>query len=213
MKSKTVFAYVLYCSIFWSAAGQAELSTNVALTSDYIWRAVSQTLGDPAVQAGVDSAPEDDDEADVELDLYVGYGGETEGGFGWDVGVIQYRFPGARKSLLNTSEEVYIGASYDFFSLMLYQDFDNETTYVEAGLEFALPYELSLGLHAGHFDFDDSADYADYRISLSRTIAEFDFSLDYTDTNLSNSECADGYWFRDLCGGTFSLTVSREFTF
>ena len=67
----------------------AEISANVALTSDYVWRGVSQTLEDPAIQGGFDYAHDsgfaagvwasnvdfyetgdiDDDGADMELDL------------------------------------------------------------------------------------------------------------------------------------------------
>lgn len=221
-----------------SAFAEGELSANLGLTSDYIWRGISQTLGDPAVQGGVDyshdsgvylgvwasnvdffsnnapdSTPDDDDEAEIELDLYVGLAGEFDVGIGWDVGVIQYRYPEARKSLIDTSEEFYVGASYDLASMMVYRDFDNESTYVEASLEFELPQEFNLRLRGGYFDFDDTRDYTNFEIALSRSIAGFDLSVQYTDTDLSSNECAEGYWFDDLCDGTFSVTAVRELNF
>ena len=87
------------------ALAAAQYSASLTLTSDYVWRGVSQTLGDPAVQGSFDyehnsglyagvwasnvdffdpSAPgasvADDDNADLELDLWLGYAGETRGG-------------------------------------------------------------------------------------------------------------------------------------
>ena len=82
-------------------AAHAELSANVAVTSDYIWHGVSQTNERPALQAGVEYAHESGfyigtwgsnvdfaedvaDPARVEIDLYGGVRGETEWGLGWD---------------------------------------------------------------------------------------------------------------------------------
>ncbi len=236
MNFRVIGLGALCCATAWPSFAEGELSANLAVTSDYVWRGISQTLGDPAIQGGIDyahesgvyvgawasnvdffssnapdSTPDDDDDAGIELDLYVGYSGETEFGFGWDLGVIQYRYPGARKSLLDTSEEFYAGASYRFFNVMVYRDFDNDSSYVEAGLEFELPQAFTLNLRGGHFDFDDAQDYTDYGIALSRSLAGFDVSVQYTDTDLSDSACAEGYWFDDLCDGAFSVTVAREF--
>ena len=38
-----------------SAASAIEISGNVALTTDYIWRGMSQTDGSPAIQGGFDA--------------------------------------------------------------------------------------------------------------------------------------------------------------
>jgi len=37
-------------------AAQAEITANVALTTDYVWRGVSQNQEDPALQGGFDYA-------------------------------------------------------------------------------------------------------------------------------------------------------------
>lgn len=41
-----------------SPLGNFDVSMNVALTSDYIFRGISQTQGDPAIQGGLDVAHE-----------------------------------------------------------------------------------------------------------------------------------------------------------
>lgn len=95
--------------------------------------------------------------------------------------------------MLDTSEEFYAGASSEVFNMMAYRDFENESTYFETGLEFELPEKFSLRLRGGRFDFGDAQDYIDYEIAISRTIAGFDLRVEYTDTDLSRSECAEEF--------------------
>jgi len=234
MAKLKVFIAVIF-SLF-TATVLADLGGNIAVTTDYVWRGVSQTLGDPALQAEVsfehdsgfyagiwgsnvdffdegdpESDPADDDEADVEVDVWVGFAGETAGGLGWDVGVIAYLFPGANRDVLDNSEEFYAGLSYGYFSATAYQDFDNDTTYIDLGAEFELPQEFGLGVHVGSFNFDTGTDYADWKVALSKEIAGFGFELSYTDTDFSDTECEDFSGKPDLCDETLVFTVSREF--
>ncbi|WP_394001423.1 TorF family putative porin [Luteimonas sp. WGS1318] len=88
----------------------AQVSGTAALTSDYVWRGASQTLEDPAAQAGlrvdhptglyasawgsnVRFAP--DGGPASEFDLAVGWGGAVAPDWGLDVGVVRYLYPGA----------------------------------------------------------------------------------------------------------------------
>ncbi|MBW8327754.1 MAG: TorF family putative porin [Thiobacillus sp.] len=112
------------------------LSGNITLTSDYVFRGVSQTQGGPAIQGGFDYAHASGfyvgtwasnvawvkeggfkDDSSMEIDLYGGYRG-TAGDFGYDVGVIGYFYPGDKVAGMpspNTTE-VYLGASWKFLS-------------------------------------------------------------------------------------------------
>ena len=93
------------------------LSFNVALTSDYRFRGISQTRLKPALQGGFDFALPggfyvgawgstirwikdagkiagvDTGRAPVEIDLYGGYKGEIVKDFSYDVGLLQYYYP------------------------------------------------------------------------------------------------------------------------
>ena len=88
-----------------------ELSANVGLTSDYIFRGASQTAENPAIQGGMDAtygifyagfwgsnldfgSVGAKDAANLELDLYAGIT-PTLGPINLDLGVIQYLYPGA----------------------------------------------------------------------------------------------------------------------
>lgn len=82
------------------------LSANVALTSEYVFRGISQTAEDPAIQGGFDatcglfyagvwaSSLNFDGAASIEIDVYAGIKPKT-GPVTWDLGVIYYAYPGA----------------------------------------------------------------------------------------------------------------------
>ena len=80
------------------------LSANVGLTSDYVFRGISQTDEGPAIQGGFDatcglfyagvwsSALDFAGDAHLEIDLYAGIK-PTTGPISWDLGVIYYAYP------------------------------------------------------------------------------------------------------------------------
>lgn len=111
------------------------LSGNINLTSDYIFRGVSQTQNGPAIQGGFDYAHASGfyvgtwasnvdwvslgykADSSMEIDLYGGFKG-TAGDFGYDLGVITYYYPGDQISGANDPDttELYIGGSWKFLS-------------------------------------------------------------------------------------------------
>ncbi len=100
-----------------SEARAQDVSANVAVTSDYVFRGVSQTQEKPAISAGVDLTNEGfyagawasnvdfGDSTDAEVDLYAGYRPEVAG-YALDVGVVGYLYPGQPE-----------GADYDYVEL------------------------------------------------------------------------------------------------
>jgi len=111
------------------------LSANITLTSDYVFRGVSQTQNQPAIQGGVDYSHASGlyvgtwasnvdwvslgykEDSSMEIDLYGGYKGAL-GDVGYDVGVITYYYPGDQIAGANDPDttEVYLGASWKFLS-------------------------------------------------------------------------------------------------
>ncbi|HAI96363.1 MAG TPA: hypothetical protein DCL50_02870, partial [Methylococcaceae bacterium] len=117
------------------AASAIELSGNVALTTDYVWRGVSQTDGSPAIQGGFDadlgnglyagvwgSNVDFGGDESMELDVYAGWAGEFNG-VGVDVGVLHYAYPTSGTETDFT--EVYVGLSMGMFSLTQYFGLDS----------------------------------------------------------------------------------------
>ena len=83
---------------------------NVALTSDYLFRGLTQTWGRPAIQGGADCTSPDGFAAGfwgssisersypggaMELDLYASYGRAIDSDWSWRAGLYGYVYPGA----------------------------------------------------------------------------------------------------------------------
>lgn len=110
------------------------LSANVAITTDYIFRGISQTDESAAIQGGFDGSYSltpvdlyagvwasnvdfnDGDEAQTEFDLYGGFTGTLPLGQGvtWDAGILYYLYPGASSELNYEFIEGYAGLGYTF---------------------------------------------------------------------------------------------------
>jgi uncharacterized protein (TIGR02001 family) len=111
------------------------LSANVALTTDYVFRGISQTAQNPAIQGGFDATwgmfwagvwasntdfgggPFGQDIANLEIDYYAGIS-PTWKGITFTVGGLMYTYPGACDSKCGTGDldyfELKTGASYTF---------------------------------------------------------------------------------------------------
>lgn len=177
MFKKTVIASALLAG---SSAAVAEISGNVALTSDYVFRGVSQTDNQMAIQGGLDYAHESGfyvgtwasnvspdffngtgHDPQIELDMYAGYSGTLANGIGYDLGYIRYQYPGFDTA---NTDELYISGSMSGFTVSLnYSDelaflpSTESAWYLAAGYEMDLPQDFGLALHIGH-SFGDAFD-------------------------------------------------------
>jgi uncharacterized protein (TIGR02001 family) len=98
------------------------LSANVGLTTDYVFRGISQTAETPAIQGGFDatcgmfyagvwaSSLDFDGDASIEIDWYAGFKPKT-GPITWDFGVIYYSYPNSLGSADFPFFEIKAGAS------------------------------------------------------------------------------------------------------
>ncbi len=91
-----------------SAAQAQEVSANVSLVSNYVYRGLTLSGGTPAIQGGIDlnfdtgfyvgtwaSSIDTITGNEIELDFYMGYGGELGNGLEFDLGVLAYTMTGA----------------------------------------------------------------------------------------------------------------------
>jgi len=207
--TKTLIASALLAG---SSAALAEISGNVALTTDYVFRGVSQTDNQFALQGGFDYAHESgfyagtwasnvdsnffsgtSTDPQIELDLYAGFSGELENGVGYDVGILHYDYPGYSASDTN---EVYVSGSYNNFTVSFnYSDelsfigSDESAWYLAAGYDMDLPEDFGLSLHVGLNDGDAydttsyPTQYVDWSVGLSKSVGGVDLGLTYTDTD------------------------------
>lgn len=199
-----------------SAASAIELSGNVALTTDYVWRGISQTDGAPAIQGGFDAdlgnglyagvwgsnvdfgGAEDQDASDesVEIDLYAGWAGEFNG-VGVDLGVLHYAYPTSGSDTDFT--EVYVGVSFGPATLTQYFGVDNDSddigdvdygNYTDLGLELGEYAGIALAAHVGYYDLNSgSGDYWDWKLAASTSYMGVDVEVAYSDVD--NSDAAN----------------------
>ncbi|KGJ95087.1 TorF family putative porin [Colwellia psychrerythraea] len=182
-----LFTTTLLTSTFFSAEIIAEdsFSANVGITSNYIWRGVSQSDDKFSVSAGADYSHESgfylgtwaatvdfNDDTNFEYDFYSGY--QTNiADINWDIGYIYYGYQGEDNLAFS---EIYLRANYQALTLAASTLVDNDTDgefgdsqYYEASYGFTLPYHVSLDLHAGYYSLPSDANYSDYNISLSKS--------------------------------------------
>jgi uncharacterized protein (TIGR02001 family) len=212
---------------------RAELSATLTLTSDYVWRGVSQTDEKPALQAEVEYAHDSgfyaglfgsnvdfdedvDDPARVEIDMYAGWRGETEAGIGWDVSVLRYSYPDSTAKL--DYNELVVSVTYGLFTFEV--DYSNDVfasgedgLYYSVGLEHELPAGFTLGAGVGYSDFDEEVfgdgapdSYVDWRVGVSTERWGLGFDLSYYDTN-GDGEELNGDWAEPRV----VLSVSKTF--
>ncbi|WP_306477334.1 TorF family putative porin [Methyloversatilis sp.] len=208
---------------------------NVGLFSQYVFRGISQTNEDPALQGGFDyshasgfylgtwasniswlkDAPAGVDPAysssSMEIDVYGGYRGAFgETGIGYDVGLLQYIYPGDRNPGITKADtlEAYAALTWSFlsakYSYSLGDTFgvnnSSGTWYLDLSANYPITEALTLNLHYGIQDFsgstagvknDDFASYEDWRIGLSYALPQgFTVGAFYTDTSMNTTEKA-----------------------
>ena len=193
MTTSLVIGSVLAASSLMSGAAMAELSGNIGVTSNYIWRGMTQTNDQSAVSGGIDFAHDSGFYAgtwtsnlggdDQELDLYAGYGMKA-GPVDLDFGAISYQYPVSEVYF----HEGYVNASMSMFTLgaafTIGSDdddtptFSNGDIYLSLGAAFEISKGLELGVTAGSYNFDDDLgdDYTHYQVSLSKD--DFTFAID-----------------------------------
>jgi len=183
------------------------ISANVAATSNYVWRGMTQTNNAPAVQGGIDfgyngfyagvwgSNISWTTEADstLEADFYAGYAGEFSG-IGYDLGYIRYAYPKAQDSY--NFDEVYLALSKDFgvasISAKYSKQVDGPTGYeklydIEGTISTSLPQDIGLDLTYGKYEKNGKR----VLVGLSKTYGKFDLSLAYSDFKHDTNSASD----------------------
>ncbi len=183
------------------AKSDFEISANLAITSNYIWRGMTQTHNSPAVQGGIDlgykgfylgtwgsNVEFGNTNNNLEADFYAGYASEIAG-IEFDVGIIQYAYPNDSTAL--NFEEAYIGLSKDFggFGINGKYSFglNDAPDDFEVGASVDLP--AGFGLAASYGDYDTYG--TRYSVSVSKALGNFELSVGYYDFTADAGSAAD----------------------
>jgi uncharacterized protein (TIGR02001 family) len=233
--TKTLTAAALAtASSITAAADDNNISANVSLTSDYIWRGVSQTHEKPAIQGGFDYSHDFDSVSwyvgtwasnvdptffggthnpSTEMDLYTGLSGDL-GEFNYDAGWLRYFYPGGS---VNDTTEWHIGGGWKWFGATYYysKDWfgtDDDSSRIEGKFDYDLPYEIAFSATVGK-NFGDGtkdivgSDYTDWSLGVSKSYLGVDWGLTYTDTNIDKTDCGDD----SLCDTHYVVSMSKSF--
>lgn len=231
MKTRqTTLALLIFIAALYCKTAFADWSGNATLTSDYAFRGISQTLEDPAVQAGIDYSHKSgfyagtwassvdfsdgagfDDGASVEWDFYAGYSGDINESLSWDLSYVYFYYPGTSDGVeLNYSEVIFqLGLGENFAALAGYSNDifgTNDTgTYFAINSSYDIGQGFSLGGEIGYYELDDlNSSYAHWSLTLSKAIEQFDLAVSYQDTN-GEAE------FGNIAESRVILSVSTEF--
>jgi uncharacterized protein (TIGR02001 family) len=191
------------------AAAQAQSALpvvgNVALVSEYRFRGIDQTFGEPALQGGVDYSHPSGlylsnwnsnvhpgagyPNASLEMDFYGGWK-RRYGDFGVDLGAIYYFYPGSDPRTDN--KEIYIGGNFRtislkyFHSLGDYFDIDGtkNSTYVDLSAVLDLAGGWGAVVHVGKLRMRHLAagDYEDWKVGVTKDLGGYVFGASYVDT-------------------------------
>ena len=156
------------------AQAEWETSANVALTTDYKFRGISQSNENPAIQGGFDlghssgfyigtwgsTVDFDFSEADggyngsLELDYYVGFASDINDAWSYDVGYLYYDYPGDEGDE-GDYQEFYGSLSWNDLTVGVAYSDDyyaetDEFWYLYADYSFSLPNDFALDLHVGY---------------------------------------------------------------
>lgn len=245
---KTFAKTLMASSLVFAAAGASaedigggwDLSANVTLASDYVWRGISQTQGKGAIQGGADLAHESgfyigtwasnvdfDSNASSEWDFYTGFAFDA-GPVALDFGLLEYTY--VDESSLNFLE-AYASAGIAGFTLGYHYQISGESAsdqtadYIYASYDMELPGEVGLGFVVAQYDFKDATffdgpldlsgtdNYMHYGITASKTLLGMDMALSYSTTDLSDDECESfvGLGKSDYCNNVVVLSASKSF--
>jgi uncharacterized protein (TIGR02001 family) len=204
-----LLAVALLAATFGDA--RADVSSTIALSSDYDFRGITQSARDPALSASLDWTNESGFylgawasnvdfglESDLEVDALGGYRGKINEDTGYDIGAVYYSFWPDDDDV--NFAELYAGLSYKAVSAKVWYspDFSNlgeSAFYLEGNATIPLPSDFGLTLHAGYSDGDywdvvNDGGYVDYSIGVTKTIGKFALALKWIDG--SDLEASDG---------------------
>jgi len=209
-----------------SEAKAQDVSANAALTSDYVFRGVSQTLEDPAISAGVDLTGDGfyagawasnvdfgDGDTKAEVDLYAGYRPEIAG-FVADFGVIGYLYTGqpdgadydyvefkaaASRAIGSATLSAAVYYSPDFFGPA-----EEEATYAELNAAFSPADKWTISGAAGRQWVSSDLDYNTWNLGAAYQLTDkLAVDLRYHDT--------DQHDFGDTYGARAVATLKAVF--
>ena len=218
----------------------SNFSATVTGVSDYLFRGISQTDSNFAIQGSFDYAHpvgvyvgtwasnvnSGVARAGIEIDYYAGFANDV-GNFSYDVGAVYYNYPKSGSEPEPDYLELYIGAGYTFADIALSPslgakyyyspDFfgeDDAASYISGTLDLSLPYDLGLSFLLGYQDVDGdktSPDGFSYaHYSVGVTYPIVGFELGLTFSNTFERDKIDSDFADSAMDERFVVSISKS---
>jgi len=185
------------------AADSSPFSGNVSLTTNYLYRGISQTGGKPAIQGGFDYVNPNGvyvgvwgsniswlpaSAASLELDTYAGYRGSFATDYSYDVGFLRYNYPGyyAPGATKGDTNEIYGMIGWKWLTLK-YSDALGDTFGVPSAsgtsyIDLSASYtpdgsDITLGAHYGKQTYKGSGADALKAANLDPSYSDYKLSV------------------------------------
>ncbi|MBI4809841.1 MAG: hypothetical protein HY799_12935 [Nitrosomonadales bacterium] len=227
LKNKLLVAALASAFAMPAMAADFTPSSNVSLVTDYLYRGISQSGANPALQGGFDLAHASGayigvwgssiswvsdaglaNSAGVELDTYAGYKGAA-GDVAYDVGFLRYNYPGSYVANVTKPDtnEIYGAVTYSVVTAKLSYALGDlfgvsnakGSTYLEVNASYAIPDTgITVGAHYGK---------QAYKGSTADGFKAAGTDPTYTDYKLSVSKDFSGY----VLGVAYSNTNASSF--
>ncbi|MGH8030064.1 MAG: TorF family putative porin [Arenimonas sp.] len=193
---------------------ESNFSWNLALTSDYVFRGVSQNSREPALQGGLDYSFGDtgfyvgtwgsnvdfgDGSPDLEIDTYIGWNTDLSDSFNLDVMLSRYNYFGEDEASFGTidyneligvvtwNEMIAFTAAYT----NNYSNTGINSSYVNVTGEWEVAESFTFSAGVGRTEFEDSDGYTDWMLGISRDFGPVNAALNYYDTNVDGERLSD----------------------
>ena len=219
-----LFAAGLLCSL--APQAHAEFSGNATLTTNYMWRGVSQSDKDPAVQAGLQYTHssglyasvwgssvkfEPDNGARTEFNFVAGWSGEIAPDWALDVYGLRYQYPSADVDLnwneINASitwrENYWLALAHSTNAM----GGGSRGTYVQLGARYPINDQFSLEGAVARYFLKDSDSYTHGSLSVAWAFqAPFEARLTF-----HASDAKAKRMFPGLAGSRVEFAISAAF--
>lgn len=195
------------------------VSATIAFATDYVYRGVSQTDEDVALQSSLDWGHDSgvylgfwgsnvdfkDGSSQIELDVYGGFANEYAG-VTYDVMVLGYIYPGADDALDQDFVEFSLAAGYDFEILSasagvaISPDFYASSgvgTHITAGVGIPIPldllakYNIAVDSNFGYQDISSGGSYVHWNVGLGAQLLGFGLDLRYFGNDIDSRANVD----------------------
>jgi len=185
-----------------------EFSANTTIASEYIFRGVSVSDEELAIQGSIDwshesgfyvgtwgSSAKIGEEGNAEFNHYAGYGGDIgDTGFTFDLNTIFYNYPGDGVDGNYIEFGGSIGRDFGIVSTAVGVAYvptgqdawgGNDVIYIFGDTEVPIPNTpLTAGFHLGYEDFGQGSNKLDWSAGLYANIEGLDIGVAYVDTDV-----------------------------